>query len=64
MFGFSLSGILYFVIVLILVHGFVFGMLYIYLGQVAAAAKQHLSRSQKESYRDSYNKKNNKPMGL
>ncbi len=41
MLGFSLSGILYFIIGLIVVHAFVFSLIYVYLGKVAAAAKNN-----------------------
>ncbi len=41
-------GLLYVVIGVVLVHALVFGVIYVYLGKVAAAAKKHPLSDQKE----------------
>ena len=50
MFGFSLAGILCFMILFVLVHAIGFAMMYFYLEKITVTAKKNLAK--KESPRD------------
>jgi hypothetical protein len=46
MFGFSLAGILRFMICFVLVHAMLFALMYFYLGKMAVTAKKNLAKKE------------------